>query len=310
MDWPYFRCSLICRHFSLILGLLCVGCVYLSRTNEFTAVLNPLRQTDCITKCQDGLLAKVDRLVLSGKIDIKDPAPGLGTVASLQLKLSENTEPNDLSIVDLDSCFGHGPNTESFYCEKTDSANVFHVYLNMSADVSLSEKEVVIRVSTYENSQLGNFVKLPKIYNLQNAVLTLNSHSLTHGCSGIELEKETSEITLCCINMASPCEAIIHHMGVTQVKAKDCVTYTIPEGAIRDFTFTFKACNQPNLVHSYRCQLKVLQTGKAQESGSDDVTFTILPVLGIVAFILGVPIICFCCRSKIHLDCVRVNSKH
>ncbi|KAK6964024.1 hypothetical protein BgiMline_031221 [Biomphalaria glabrata] len=285
MDWPYLRCSLIIFHFKLC--LLCIGCVHLSNSNEFRVVLNPFKQTDCITKCQNGLLANVDRLVLSGKIYVQAPAPPMGTVASIQLKLEESNDPSNLYIAPLDSCFGHGSHTESFYCEKTDSANVFHVYLNMSADVSLSEKEVVIRVFTDENSQLGNFVKLPKIYNWWNATLTLNGHSLTNGCSGIELEKDTSEITLCCKNIASPCDAIIHHMGVTQVKAKDCVRYTIPEGAIKDFTFTSEACGQPNLAHSYRCQLTPLQTGMDKESGSNDITLKlIVPVSGVVLFII------------------------
>uniref|UniRef100_A0A2C9KTL1 Ig-like domain-containing protein n=1 Tax=Biomphalaria glabrata TaxID=6526 RepID=A0A2C9KTL1_BIOGL len=120
--------------------------------------LFPYKQSDSITSCTKGLISGQDRLILYGEVLVNDDTK----YASLSILIQPWQEQQYMIFCEMGLRYCLFYMDESCYCLRKDS-NRLLIVLNTTAKIFFSEKQVFLRLVTFNKDIITPSIKMPFI---------------------------------------------------------------------------------------------------------------------------------------------------
>ncbi|KAK0066792.1 hypothetical protein Bpfe_003527 [Biomphalaria pfeifferi] len=212
-----------------------------SDNNRLT--LYTFSQNNCVTSCTGGLRCPKDKVVLKGLIDTGKFTAQNKNLISLVIRKRSNPFTTFCSLAFYE-CEGY--TTGNCYCKHFDSTKEIQFILNTTADLILSQTEVVLIVENDQTTAKSSPpMHLPKMYESSDITLEVNNLQITPDVKTFKVSThEEGQITFCCHNTPTPCNVSITKDGQIVSSNITCTSYIQHPGQSNHYTFIYFVCNE------------------------------------------------------------------
>uniref|UniRef100_A0A2C9LBP8 Uncharacterized protein n=1 Tax=Biomphalaria glabrata TaxID=6526 RepID=A0A2C9LBP8_BIOGL len=216
-------------------------------------VIKPYKQSESDTKCNDGIISGIDRIVMKASVTYWNSNHEYAL--NVQIFITKDNKTLKHYSVDLKKHCNKGNNlNEGCFCESLQK-EVYTVTCRIYATTELSEAELHGVLYTYKKSKIRSSPeKLPKVYDISKIRITVNDEYIQNknSCSFL-MDSQKPSIFFCCHDAPWPCETFIYSKGIRMAQKNHCVTYTSNETPESKYTLGYKVCNIEKTSESFIC---------------------------------------------------------